>query len=170
MYSKSENEDRKVVAGGPLLGVGLGGFVDGILLHQIFQWHNMLSSKVPPPTTLEAMKYNMIFDGLFHAFTWVISLAGVIVVFKAGMQREVFDPRVFAGALSLGWGLFNLVEGAADHQILGLHHVHPGVDQLEWDLGFLALGAILIVLGAALIRSGHQRGTRLLRPQVSVPT
>ena len=31
---------------GIILGVGLGGFVDGILLHQILQWHHMLSSSV----------------------------------------------------------------------------------------------------------------------------
>ena len=30
-------------AGGLLMGLGLGGFVDGIVLHQIFQWHHMLS-------------------------------------------------------------------------------------------------------------------------------
>ena len=26
-----------------LMGVGLGGFIDGILLHQILQWHHMLT-------------------------------------------------------------------------------------------------------------------------------
>ena len=31
-------------APGVLLGVGLGGFVDGILLHQLLQWHHMLTS------------------------------------------------------------------------------------------------------------------------------
>jgi len=163
-----EGDDRKVVAGGTLLGVGLGGFIDGIVLHQILQWHNMLSSKVPP-TTLETMKYNMIFDGLFHAFTWLVTLAGVVVVFRAGMRREPFVPRMFTGALSLGWGLFNLIEGVVDHQLLGLHHVHPGIGQLAWDLGFLASGVVLITVGAALIRSGRQRGTKALRSRVPVP-
>jgi uncharacterized membrane protein len=32
---------RSVTAPGILLGVGLGGFVDGILLHQVLQWHHM---------------------------------------------------------------------------------------------------------------------------------
>jgi hypothetical protein len=27
------------------MGVGLGGFVDGILLHQILQWHHMLTGE-----------------------------------------------------------------------------------------------------------------------------
>jgi uncharacterized membrane protein len=38
---------RPLVAAGALLGIGLGGFVDGILFHQILQLHNMLSNWVP---------------------------------------------------------------------------------------------------------------------------
>ena len=38
---------------GIVLGLGLGGFVDGITLHQIMQWHNM-GSAVLPPTTMDA--------------------------------------------------------------------------------------------------------------------
>jgi Predicted membrane protein (DUF2243) len=49
---------------GIVLGVGLGGFVDGITLHQIMQWHNM-GSAVLPPTTMDAMAQNMVWDGLF---------------------------------------------------------------------------------------------------------
>src|SRR4051812_2193731 len=33
-----------------LLGVGLGGFFDGIVLHQILQWHHMISTPMPPDT------------------------------------------------------------------------------------------------------------------------
>lgn len=58
-----------------LLGIGMGGFVDGILLHQIVHWHNMLSAVVPP-TTVEAMQLNMRADGLFHAATWIVTFAG----------------------------------------------------------------------------------------------
>lgn len=49
-----------------VLGVGMGGFVDGIALHQIAQWHNMLSARVPPHT-MDAMRTNMTADGLFYA-------------------------------------------------------------------------------------------------------
>jgi uncharacterized membrane protein len=38
----------KISKAGILLGIGLGGFVDGIVLHQIFQWHNMVSNWIPP--------------------------------------------------------------------------------------------------------------------------
>ena len=36
------------IPAGILLGVGLGGFADGIALHQIAQWHNMGSAVLPP--------------------------------------------------------------------------------------------------------------------------
>jgi uncharacterized membrane protein len=144
-----------LIAAGTLLGAGLGGFFDGILLHQILQWHNMLSSIVPP-TDLASMKYNMVWDGLFHAATWLTTCAGVALLWRAGQKPEVpLSTRTLAGGLSLGWGLFNVVEGTIDHQILGLHHVHPGVHQLAWDLAFLIFGALLITCGALLIHAGH---------------
>lgn len=143
-----------VLAAGILLGIGLGGFIDGILLHQLLQWHNMLSSTVPP-IDLVSMKYNMLWDGIFHAGTWLMTALGVALLWRAGGKPNVpWSTPAFVGSMALGWGAFNLVEGIIDHQILGLHHVHPGRDQLAWDLGFLAFGALLMVAGAALVRTG----------------
>ncbi|MCK1539441.1 DUF2243 domain-containing protein, partial [Bradyrhizobium sp. 176] len=31
------------ISAGVLLGLGLGGFFDGIVFHQLLQWHHMLS-------------------------------------------------------------------------------------------------------------------------------
>ena len=53
---------------GLLLGVGLGGFVDGIVLHQILQWHHLLTSEGSyPATTVAGLEANTLADGLFHA-------------------------------------------------------------------------------------------------------
>ncbi len=148
----SQLQRSPIVTAGIFLGVGLGSFIDGILLHQVLQWHNMLSSRVPP-IDLVSMKYNMIWDGLFHVFSWLMTAVGVGLLWRAGGQRErVYSGRMFGGALALGWGLFNFVEGVIDHELLGLHHVHGEVNQLAWDLGFLALGAALIGIGAVAIR------------------
>jgi uncharacterized membrane protein len=145
---------KPVLLAGALLGVGLGGFLDGILLHQILQWHNMLSSRLPP-TDLVAMKVNMLWDGLFHAFTWLVTVAGVAALWRAESRADVrWSTRAFAGALVLGWGLFNVVEGVIDHQLLGVHHVHPGENELAWDVGFLVLGALQVLLGVLLVRAG----------------
>jgi uncharacterized membrane protein len=149
--------DRPVVVSGTLLGVGLGGFVDGITLHQILQWHNMLSSKLVPDDLVK-MKINMLWDGLFHGFTWLMTVIGIAILWRAGRRPEVpWVTRSFVGAMLFGWGLFNLIEGLVDHQILGLHHVHPGSCEFAWDMGFLASGALMIAVGRGLIYSGRRR-------------
>jgi uncharacterized membrane protein len=143
-----------ILSSGLLLGAGLGGFLDGILLHQILQWHNMLSS-VRPPVDLVSMKYNMLWDGLFHALTWTMTAAGLVRLWRAGRRSDVpWSGRTFAGASIMGWGLFNLIEGLVDHLLLGIHHVHPGEGQVAWDIGFLCLGLLQTAIGQALIQAG----------------
>jgi uncharacterized membrane protein len=140
---------------GVLFGVGLGGFLDGILLHQILQWHHMLSS-VLPPTTMEAMHTNMLWDGYFHVLTWIACLVGVFLLWSAARHRESFGPtRRLVGLLLLGWGGFNLVEGLINHQILGIHHVRGYGPDPVWDLSFLASGVIFILFGWLLVRSAR---------------
>jgi len=154
-----ETHHGPLIAAGLLLGTGMGGFVDGITLHQILQWHNMLSS-VRPPTTLVEMKVNMVWDGLFHALTWTVTAIGLGLLWRAGRRSDVpWSGRTFAGSLSAGWGLFNFVEGIIDHQLLGIHHVHPGEGQLAWDLGFLVSGVVLMLAGYGLIRAGREDQT-----------
>lgn len=142
-----------LVGAGLVLGIGLGGFVDGIALHQILQWHNMLSS-ITPPIDLVTMKYNMVWDGAFHAFTWTLCAVGIGLLFRAGRRADVaWSGSLLVGSLVAGWGLFNLVEGVLDHLVLQIHHVHPGEHQPAWDLGFVLLGGLgLLLLGYLLGR------------------
>ena len=64
-------------APGLLLGVGLGGFVDGIVLHQILQWHHLLTDEGDfPMDTVGGLEENMVADGIFHALTWVVVVVG----------------------------------------------------------------------------------------------
>jgi uncharacterized membrane protein len=148
-----------LISPGILLGAGLGGFFDGILLHQILQWHNLFSS-VRPPVDLVTMKYNMVWDGIFHAATWLLTVVGLWRLWLAGQRSDVpWSTRTFAGSLLLGWGLFNFLEGLIDHHILGVHHVRPGEAELAWDLGFLALGLLQMALGYWAIRRGRTDST-----------
>lgn len=131
-------------AAGITLGVGLGGFVDGIALHQIVHWHNM-GSAVLPPTTMEAMRQNMRWDGLFHAATWLITLAGVWLLWRDGRRGAVPSARALAGQMLLGWAAFNLVEGIIDHHLLQLHHVRDlPVHVPAYDWAFLLVGGVLL--------------------------
>jgi uncharacterized membrane protein len=147
-----------LVAAGILLGAGLGGFVDGIVLHQILQWHNMLSGQLPPDTLVRA-KVNMYWDGLFHAAVWVLTAIGLAMLWAATGRADVpHSGRTLAGGLLLGWGLFNVIEGIIDHELLGLHHVYEYTpNHLPADMGFLALGLALLLGGGALVRAGRPR-------------
>lgn len=152
----TRNNRGPLLGAGALLGVGFGGFVDGILLHQILQAHNMLSARYPP-TTLVNSDINMFLDGLFHAFCWMTALLGVALLWRAVLREDVpRSSRTFAGAMVFGWGLFNLVEGVIDHHILQVHHVVERLGASVWDYAFLCVGGVaLIVLGGWLIRSGR---------------
>lgn len=146
---------RPALVPGVLLGVGFGGFVDGIVLHQILQLHNMLSAWVPP-VNMEGMRVNMAWDGYFHALVWAVAMAGVWGLWAAGRAGRAPRAGAFLGQLVLGWGLFNLVEGVVDHHVLQTHHVVDlprHVPAADWV--FLGVGGVLLVLvGAALARRG----------------
>ncbi|MFF3515262.1 DUF2243 domain-containing protein [Streptomyces sp. NPDC002573] len=150
---------------GIVLGVGLGGFLDGILLHQLLQWHHMLSStnhdrigvKYYNPHTVSGLEMNTLWDGIFHIVCWIAVLIGLAILYSrvTHNRRRVWTSRVLWGWILVGWGLFNLVEGILDHHILGIHHVRGGPHQVWWDIAFLVLGALLVAGGWLLQRSGR---------------
>jgi uncharacterized membrane protein len=110
-----------------------------------------------PPIDLVAMKVNEVWGGILHALTWLMAAAGVAMLWWAGRRPEIpWSTTTFVGALSLGWGLFHLVEGVIIHHLLGLHHLRPGSRQLAWDVRLLVFGAALALAGAALIRLGER--------------
>ena len=158
----SEPTTRKpLTAAGILLGAGLGGFVDGIVFHQILQFHNMLSAAVPPNDLIGA-KINMFWDGVFHAAVWTMTVIGLTLLWRCGKRRDVpWSGITFLGSLVAGWGLFNTVEGVIDHQILGIHHVYEyAADKLPYDLAFIASGIVFLLIGGFLIGRGKNDAGR----------
>ncbi|MFC8592975.1 DUF2243 domain-containing protein [Streptomyces atroolivaceus] len=155
-------QSRSLQLPGIILGVGLGGFVDGIVLHQLLQWHHMLTStnhdrigvKYYPANTVSGLEMNTVWDGIFHAICWVAVLTGLAILYArvTHHRRRVWKSPALWGWILVGWGLFNLVEGVLDHHILGIHHVYAGEQQIWWDLGFLLLGAILVAVGYVIQR------------------
>lgn len=136
-----------------VLGVGLGGFFDGIVLHQVLQWHHMLSNTGSdrlgianyPVTTVEGLQVNTLWDGLFHVTTYLFVLVGLFWLWRRYRSYSQNSPaarppvRLLLGGLLAGWGLFNLVEGVINHHILAIHRVYDAGDPgltLLWDLLF----------------------------------
>ncbi|MGE0511728.1 MAG: DUF2243 domain-containing protein [Acidimicrobiia bacterium] len=144
-----------------LFGVGLGGFVDGIVLHQILQWHHMISdTDEGPMTTVAGLEANTLADGLFHAFAFLVVLVALYLAMatrRADATAVLPSGGVVTGWLLVGWGAFNIVEGVVDHHLLTVHHVRDDVaDPLAWDLSFLGSSVVLLLIGTALVRRRGQ--------------
>lgn len=154
MLPKSKSPGDRLLASGLVLGLGLGGFLDGIVIHQLLGWHHMLSNWYPP-TSPHNEHINMIGDALFHLACWLLTVTGIMLLLRAVPHHGPGSARRLTGWMITGWGVFNLIEGATDHLILGVHHVRPGPHQLTYDLGFLVVAAVLILTGAALARGGN---------------
>lgn len=165
MNTRRDGDERGFpTSAGMFLGLGIGGFFDGIVLHQVLQWHHMLSSDGYPPTSLHNLEINTLWDGLFHSTTYIFVIIGLVILWRAAHRMHVvWSSNMLVGTLLMGFGIFNLVEGVIDHHILGIHHVNETVprDQwIYWDLGFLLWGAIMLVGGWLLWRAGKQETAR----------
>ncbi len=141
---------------GVVLGLGLGGFVDGIVLHQILQWHHLISStEKGPMDTVAGLEANTLADGLFHAATWLLITAGVWLLWRNVSRRHVALGRQLLGWIILGWGVFNVLDEIVFHAALDLHHIREGANELAYDMAFLGVGIVQIVVGWLLTRGGR---------------
>jgi uncharacterized membrane protein len=120
----------------------------------------MLSDAGYPPTSVENLEINTLWDGLFHATTYVFVVLGLVVLWRASRRTHVrWSSKLLAGSLLMGFGIFNLVEGIVDHHLLGIHHVNETVPReqwIYWDLGFLAWGAAMLIGGWFLVGAGRR--------------
>jgi uncharacterized membrane protein len=162
-------EDREFpISAGLLLGLGLGGFFDGIILHQVLQWHHMLTSGGYPANSMYNLEVNTVWDGLFHMTTYVFVLLGLIILWKRARQTHIgWSGKLLTGTILMGFGIFNIVEGIIDHHILGIHHVNetvPLAQWIYWDLGFVIWGAAMLVAGWLMLKVGEQQ----TRPRVQI--
>ncbi len=136
---------------GAILGFALGGFFDGILLHQILQWHHLLSALRP-----EDARFQVAADGYFHALMYGIAAFGLWRLWRAQRQGAAVGGRALLAGLLTGFGLWQIVDILLAHWILGIHRVRLATDSpLFWDLLWLAVfGLAPLAVAWALRRSG----------------
>ncbi len=156
--SGSDRTTKPLTTAGIAIGIGMGGFIDGILFHQILQIHNMLSARIPTDTLVGA-KINMVWDGLFHVMVWSATALGIVLLWRAVKQPgTILSGTALFGSILLGFGLFNTIEGLVNHHILNLHHVYERAGQSIWDYIFLTSGAALMLAGWSMIRGVGRAG------------
>ena len=136
----------------PLLlsGFGLGAFLDGIVLHQVLQWHHLVSARVPVDD-LSALETNTLADGLFHLAAWAVVLVGVL--WSVRRRHDLPPLRPAVGLLLVGWGAFHVVDQVVLHLLLEAHHVRMVEDYQLYDWGYTAIGVLLMLIGRRLVRA-----------------
>lgn len=137
-----------------LLGFALGGFFDGILLHQILQWHHLLSL-VPG---MEDLRLQILWDGWFHALMYVLAALALIGLWR--VRADAAGANSTLGALLAGFGAWHALDGILSHWLLGIHRIRlDSAYPLAWDLGwFVALGLAPILLGWLIARRPGRHG------------
>jgi uncharacterized membrane protein len=136
------------------LGFGIGGLFDGILLHQVLQWHHLLSGVEQARQDIRVL---ILWDGLFHVLMYIITGIGLWLLWRARKEFSATgaDRRLFANA-SIGFGIWHILDSFLSHWILGIHRIRMDVDNpLFWDLlWFVVFGVVPIIIGWFVRRGG----------------
>ena len=72
---------NRILRAGIVLGLGIGGFFDGIVLHQILGWHHMVC-KTPHcrPLSIAQLEQQNTLDGFFHLTCWILCVIGLVLL------------------------------------------------------------------------------------------
>lgn len=153
-----------LVWAGLVLGMGLGGLADGIILHQILGWHHLVCySAQCVPVSIAQLQHENTQDGYFHLGLWLVLLVGIPMLLVAARQGGAASQgRFLLGGMLAGSGMFNFFEGLLNHQILGIHHVLPGnPHQYFYDMLYLANGWLFFFAGVWLARPRREQARAL---------
>jgi len=150
---------RGLLAATFTIGIGLGGFFDGILLHQVLQWHHLLS--LVPGETFRSIKAQILADGLFHVLMYAVTAAGLWMLWRRrdALARHPQGWRIVAGGGLLGFGVWNVIDVAFFHWTLGIHRIRVDVpDPMTYDIGWLLIFGLVPLIPAWLLLRGASEG------------
>jgi uncharacterized membrane protein len=132
---------------GFLLGFALGGFFDGILLHQILQWHHLLSGV--DAEAVRDLRVQILADGLFHLLMYAVALAGLFALWRARRGGTVIGSGGLLSWALIGFGAWHVADAVLSHWLLGIHRIRMDSEvPLLWDLAWLvAFGLVPLAIG-----------------------
>jgi uncharacterized membrane protein len=137
------SSNRRLTWSGYLLGFALGGFFDGILLHQILQWHHLLSAVGPGD-----VRFQVAADGYFHALMYVIAAIGLWMLVSARGSA-----RLLLACFLIGFGFWHVVDGILSHWLLGIHRIRMDSESpLVWDLLWFGIFGVVPLVAGWLMR------------------
>ncbi len=141
------------------LGFALSGFFDGVLLHQILQWHHLLSA-------LDGdLRFQIAADGWYHVLMYAVAAWGLWQLWKArGALASDRSGRLVAAWSLIGFGAWHVVDALGSHWLLGIHRIRMDSDiPLAWDIGWLAVFGLVPLLVGWRLRSNGSTPNGLTR-------
>jgi uncharacterized membrane protein len=133
---------------GVLVGVGIAGTLDEVILHQLLGWHHFYDRSTAT--------VGLVSDGIFHLLSTAVLVLGAIQLVER-RHTSPDSPRLALAGILLGAGCFNLYDGTIQHKLLRLHQIRPEApSDLPYDLAFLTIAAALVLAGALLLRRTRQ--------------
>ncbi|PRO67128.1 DUF2243 domain-containing protein [Alkalicoccus urumqiensis] len=124
-------------------GLGTIAFFDEVVFHQLLHWHHFYD--------LSTTSAGLVSDGLFHAFSWSATVAGLFLLANL-WKKGVWQRTRWLGYFLVSVGLFQLYDGLVQHKLLGLHQIRYGVDLLPYDLAWNGSAVVIAAIGVLLIR------------------
>jgi uncharacterized membrane protein len=134
---------RRSLLSGALMGVGVAGFVDEVVFHQLLHWHHFYDLSTP--------SWGLISDGLFHTFSWFCMVAGLFLFADLRRRHSWHKLRHWAG-FCIGLGGFQLYDGTIQHKWWQIHEIRYDVALLPYDLVWNVIAVVVLVLGVVLWR------------------
>jgi uncharacterized membrane protein len=155
MTAVSGQPSRRPALAAGVLGFALGGFFDGILLHQVLQWHHFLS--LVPGEALRDIRTQILADGMFHVAVYLIAALGIGLLWRARQGVSGGSGARLLGATLLGFGIWQVVDVVGFHWIIGIHRIRVDVpDPLLWDIGWLVVIGLPPLLAGIWLRRGAE--------------
>ena len=151
---------RRTLAGWLAIGFALGGFFDGILLHQILQWHHLLSGLSDPNGS--DMTFQIMADGLFHLLMYVVAVVGVCLILT-GRPADRPGPATWQilRLTLIGFAAWHITDAVLSHWLLGIHRIKmDSAAPLAWDVAWLVVFGLVPIALVLLLPRGGAPGSR----------
>ena len=143
-------DERRSLVSGVLLGIGIAAFLDEAVFHQILHWHHFYDRSTPTA--------GLVSDGLFHAFGWLCTVAGLYLPADL-RRRDAFSAVRWRMGVLIGLGGFQLWDGLVQHKWWRLHEIRYGVTIWPYDLAWNAAAGVVLLTGTLLLlRTRQGRG------------
>lgn len=158
---------RALLISGIFLGIGIAGFIDEAVFHQLLQWHNFYWN---------TNRHGQIFsDGLFHIGSTLILIAGGINLWRTRTSPNPLRAKLILSAILIGAGGFNVYDGVVQHVIFHFHLVNERVcplpmsgnnsiwncpKDIPYEIVWISIG--LVIAAAGILR--WRRITISIRP------